>query len=69
MIPEEIEVLLRECNVYMNRDNIAAVHVDKRNGSVYEVFIYTVNGAVIACLVSKEERLALIRTEPVTIKQ
>jgi len=53
----------------MNRDNIAAVHVDKRNGSVYEVFIYTVNGAVIACLVSKEERLALIRTEPVTIKQ
>jgi hypothetical protein len=60
MIPKEIEDLLHECNVYVNKDAVAVIQVLQRNKDVYDVYIYTVNGATISCILSKQERLALI---------
>jgi hypothetical protein len=62
MIPKEIEDLLRECNVYVNKDAVAVVQVLPRNKDVYDVYIYTVNGATISCILSKQDKLALITT-------
>ena len=59
-IPKEIEDLLHECNVYVNKDAVAVIQVLQRNKDVYDVYIYTVNGATISCILSKQERLALI---------
>jgi len=64
-IPKEIEDLLHECNVYVNKDAIAVVQVLQRSNGVYDVYIYTVNGATISCILSKQERLALITAEPI----
>ena len=65
---EEIESILKECNVYMNKDNVVAVQMNKRSDGVYDISIYTVNGAVLECILSRKERLALIRTEPIVMK-
>jgi hypothetical protein len=64
-IPKEIEDLLHECNVYVNKDTVAVIQVLPRNKDVYNVYIYTVNGATISCVLSKQERLALITAEPI----
>jgi hypothetical protein len=64
MIPKEIEDLLHECNVFVNKDTIAVVQVLQRSNGVYDVYIYTVNGATINCILSKQEKLALITAEP-----
>jgi hypothetical protein len=65
MIPKEIEDLLHECKVYVNKDTIAVIQVLPRNNSIYDIYIYTVNGATISCILSKQERLALITAEPI----
>jgi hypothetical protein len=66
MIPKEIEDLLHECNVYVNNDAVAVIQVLQRSNGVYDVYIYTVNGATISCVLSKQEKLALITTaEPI----
>jgi hypothetical protein len=62
-IPKEIEDLLHECNIYVNKDTVAVIQVLPRNKDVYDVYIYTVNGATISCILSKQERLALITAE------
>jgi hypothetical protein len=70
-IPKEIEDLLHECNVYVNKDAVAVIQVQPRSNGVYDVYIYTVNGATISCILSKQERLALITTatEPIVNKR
>jgi hypothetical protein len=64
IIPKEIEDLLHECNVYVNKDAVAVIQVLPRNKDVYVVCIYTVYGAIISCILNKQERLTLITTEP-----
>jgi hypothetical protein len=49
----------------VNKDAIAVVQVLQRSNGVYDVYIYTVNGATISCVLSKQERLALITAEPI----
>ena len=44
VIPEEIEEMIKECNLYVNKDTITAVHViSKCDYDPYTVNIYTIN--------------------------